>query len=156
MSILKISNQPLFVNDTITGRSFQVVYEPTLNNFRVHGEIGYTAGEQFSLLAGVTLNRYSGLSINDKAYGLLPTEVNGAVRYQALKDLLLKADIFFWDGAAYKTKTINSGKLDPAFDLNLGAEFAFLPQWKPGCSSIMCSTINMKDGTNILCLALIC
>jgi len=130
LSILKISNQPLFINDTITGRSFQVVYEPTLNNVRVHGEIGYTAGEEFSLLAGVTLNRYNGLSVNDKAYGLLPTEINGAVRYQALKDLLLKADAFFWDGAAYKTKTINSGKLDPAFDLNLGAEFAFLPQWK--------------------------
>ncbi|HEX5153360.1 MAG TPA: hypothetical protein VFW07_18040 [Parafilimonas sp.] len=130
LSILKLSNQPLFVNDTITGRSFQVVYEPTLNNVRVHGELGYTAGEQFSLLAGVTLNRYSGLSVNDKAYGLLPAEINGAVRYQALKDLLLKADVFFWDGTAYKTKTIKSGKLDPAFDLNLGAEFAFLPQWK--------------------------
>ena len=130
LSILKISNQPLFVNDSVTGRTFQVVYEPTLNNVRVHGELGYTAGEQFSLLAGVTLNRYNGLSVNDKAYGLLPTEINGAVRYQALKDLLLKADVFFWDGTAYKTKTINSGKLDPAFDLNLGAEFAFLPQWK--------------------------
>jgi hypothetical protein len=57
-------------------------------------------------------------------------EVNGALRYSILKDLLLKADVFFWDGSAYKTKTINTGKLDPAFDLNAGAEFAFLPRWK--------------------------
>lgn len=130
LSFLKMSNQPLFVNDTITGRSFQIVYEPTLNNVRAHGEIGYTAGEQLSLLAGITFNRYSSLNVNKDAYGLLPMELNGAVRYQALKDLLLKADIYFWDGAPYKTKTIQTGKLDPAFDLNAGAEFTFLPQWK--------------------------
>lgn len=130
VSFLKINDQPLFLNDTITGKSFEVVYEPSLNTLRAHGEIGYTASEQFSLLAGITLNRFSGLEVNKEAYGLLPTELNGAVRYQALKDLLLKADIYFWDGAAYRTKSIQTGKLDPAFDLNLGAEFGFLPQWK--------------------------
>jgi hypothetical protein len=130
VSFLKISNQPLFVNDTITGNSFHVVYEPSLNDIRIHGEVGYTAGEQFSLLAGASFNQYSSLTVNEKAYGLLPIEINGAVRYQALKDLLLKADVFFWDGTRYKTKAITAGKLDPAFDLNAGAEFSFLPQWK--------------------------
>lgn len=130
VSFLKITNQPLFVNDTITGKSFNVVYEPSLNDIRIHGEIGYTANEQFSLLAGASFNQYSSLSVNEKAYGLLPIEINGALRYQALKDLLLKADAFFWDGTQYQTKELQSRKLDPAFDLNAGAEFAFLPQWK--------------------------
>lgn len=130
VSILKINNQPLFINDTATGKSFQVVYEPSINNMRVHGEIGYTSGEKFSALGGITLNRYAGLDVYDKAFGLIPTEINAAIRYVAIKDLLLKADAYFWDGAAYSTKTISSGKLDPAFDLNLGAEFSFLPQWK--------------------------
>ena len=97
---------------------------------RVHGEIGYTSGEKFSALGGITLNRYAGLDVYDKAFGLIPTEINAAIRYVAIKDLLLKADAYFWDGATYSTKTISSGKLDPAFDLNLGAEFSFLPQWK--------------------------
>ena len=130
ISFLNINNQPLFVNDTITGRSFEVVYEPTLTNVRGHGEIGYTASEQFSLLAGITFNRYGGLDVNEDAFGLLPMEVNGAARYQVLKDLLLKADVYFWDGAQYRTKDLQSRKLDPAFDLNAGAEFSFLPQWK--------------------------
>jgi hypothetical protein len=130
VSFLKITNQPLFVNDTITGKSFNVVYEPSLNDIRIHGEIGYTANEQFSLLAGASFNQYSSLSENDKAYGLLPIEINGALRYQILKDLLLKADAFFWDGTQYRTKELQSRKLDPAFDLNAGAEFSFLPQWK--------------------------
>ncbi|HEY2728099.1 MAG TPA: hypothetical protein VGI61_13060, partial [Parafilimonas sp.] len=80
VSFLKIDNQPLFVNDTITGRSFNVVYEPSLNDIRIHGELGYTAGEQFSLLAGASFNQYSGLSANEKAYGLLPIEINGSLR----------------------------------------------------------------------------
>jgi hypothetical protein len=130
VSFLQISNQPLFVNDTVTGKSFNVVYEPSLHDLRLHGEIGYTMDEQFSILAGATFNQYSSLSVNDKAYGLLPAELNGSLRYSVLKDLLLKADAFFWDGAAYKTKTIQSGKLKPAFDLNAGAEFTFMPQWK--------------------------
>ena len=130
ISFLKINNQPLFVNDTITGRSFQVVYEPSLNDIRIHGELGYTASEQFSLLAGASFNQYSGLSANEKAYGLLPIEINGSLRYQVVKDILLKADAFFWDGTRYRTKVLQAGKLDPAFDLNAGAEFSFLPQWK--------------------------
>jgi hypothetical protein len=130
ISFLKINNQPLFVNDTITGRSFQVVYEPSLNDISIHGELGYTASEQFSLLAGASFNQYSGLSANEKAYGLLPIEINGALRYQVVKDILLKADAFFWDGTRYRTKVLQAGKLDPAFDLNAGAEFSFLPQWK--------------------------
>ncbi len=130
LSFLKITNQPLFVNDTITGRSFGTVYEPTLDDLRAHGEIGYTSGEQFSLLAGVTFNKYSSLSVNDAAYGLLPMEFNGSFRYQAIKDLLLKADVYFWDGTNYRGKDLQTYKLDPGFDLNMGAEFSFLPQWK--------------------------
>lgn len=130
LSFLKMNNQPLFVNDTITGRSFQIVYEPTLSNVRVHGEAGYTAAEQFSILAGITFNKYGSLSENDKAYGLIPVEFTGSVRYQGIKDLLLKADVFSWRSISYRTKNLQSKTLDPAFDLNLGAELSFLPQWK--------------------------
>ena len=59
----------------------------------------------------------------------MPIEITGALRYQALKQLLLKADAFFWDGTRYQTKAVPNGKLDPAFDLNAGAEFSILPQF---------------------------
>ncbi len=126
VSYLKINNQPLFVNDTLTGRTFNVIYEEAMHDLRIHGELGYTAGEQFSLLAGVTFNQYSNLSAGEKAYGLLPVELNGALRYQIIKDLLLKADMFFWDGTQYRTKDFQNRKLDPAFDLNTGVEFAVM------------------------------
>lgn len=128
VSYLKINDQPLFVNDTLTGRTFNILYENSMHDLRIHGELGYTAGEQFSILAGATFNQYSNLSAGEKAYGLLPTELTGALRYQIIKDVLLKADMFFWDGTRYRTKDFQNYKLDPAFDLNGGVEFAVMPQ----------------------------
>ena len=40
----------------------------------------------------------------------------------------MKSDIFFWDGTQYRTATLQTQKLDPAMDLNAGAEFTVLPK----------------------------
>lgn len=124
VSYLQMGNQPLFVNDTITGKSFVVVNESQMKDLRIHGEIGYTIQEKLSLLAGATFNQYSSLADNEKAWGLLPIEINGSLRWQVLKDFLVKSDIYFWDGAQYRGKNMESYKLDPAIDLNLGVEFS--------------------------------
>jgi hypothetical protein len=128
VSVLKFSNPALFVNDSIDGKTFKVVYDPEMKGLRLHGEIGYTVQEQFSFLAGATINQYSGLQENEKAWGLLPLEVTGALRWQLMKDLHLKSDLFFWDGARYKFKDNSTGKSKPAFDFNAGVEFAIMPK----------------------------
>lgn len=128
VSYLQFNNQPLFVNDTVTGRSFILVNEPQMKAIRIHGEIGYTVQEKFSLLAGATYNQYSALEQNPKAWGLLPLEVNASLRWQVLKDFIVKSDLFFWDGAQYRFKDMSSGKLDPAFDVNAGVEFKVAPK----------------------------
>ncbi len=127
VSYLQFSNQPLFVNDTVTGKSFQVINESEIKAIRIHGEIGYTMQEKLSLLAGVTFNQYSNLKDNEKAWGLLPIEVNASLRWQVLKDFLIKSDFYFWDGPQYRNKTLQSQKLQPAADLNLGVEFTIVP-----------------------------
>lgn len=128
VSYLKFNDQPLFVNDTITGKSFNIVNESSMKDLRIHGEIGYTVQEKFSLLAGLTYNQYSNLSDNLKAWGLLPLEVNGALRWQLFKDFTFKSDIYFWDGAQYRNKALESQKLKAAVDLNAGVEFAVMPK----------------------------
>jgi hypothetical protein len=128
ISYLQFTNQPLFVNDTITGKSFFVVNESQMKDIRIHGEIGYTLQEKLSLLAGVTLNQYSALKDNEKAWGLLPVELNGSLRWQIIKDFLVKSEVYFWDGAQYRNKAYQSQKLKPAADMNLGVEFTILPQ----------------------------
>ena len=128
VSYLLLSNQPLFTNDTITGKSFNVINESGLKDIRLHGELGYTAQEKFSFVAGATFNQYSGLVLNQKAYGLLPIELNAALRWQVLKDLIVKSDVFFWDGTQYLSKTNESLKQTAAADVNAGVEFSVMPQ----------------------------
>ncbi len=121
----KLTNQPLFINDTSLagdGKSFQVVYA-NLNVLNLGGEIGYNIEEKVSVITSLNFNQYSGLEGQRKAWGLLPLEFNTAVRYQVIKDLWLKADLFAWDGPRYLRKDGNDGKLKGAFDLNAGLEF---------------------------------
>ena len=123
----KLNNQPLFVNDTTTGlggKSFVVVYEPRINALNLAGQIGYTVQEKFSFVTSWNFNQYTGLKVHKKAWGLIPLEMNMAMRVQVIKDLWLKADVFGWTGPQYrKNDGIDNAKLKGALDLNAGLEF---------------------------------
>jgi hypothetical protein len=122
----KLTNQPLFVNDTATagaGKSFIVVNEPRINVLNIGGQLGYTIEEKFSLLTNWSINQYSGLKENKRAWGLIPVELDAAMRLQVIKDLWLKTDLFAWTGPAYKRKDGSAANLKGAIDLNAGLEF---------------------------------
>jgi outer membrane receptor for ferrienterochelin and colicin len=119
----KITNQPLFVNDTSPGKSFIVVNESQMKVLHYDGEVGYTVQEKFSMKAGFSFNHYMNLKDNVKAYGLLPLELNAAMKLQILKDLYLTSDLFAWGGEQYRKKNGKSGQLKGALDLNAGLEF---------------------------------
>jgi hypothetical protein len=122
----KLTNQPLFVNDTLTGlggKSFRVVNESQIKVVNFGGELGYAIHERLSLITGITFNQYSGLKDNAEAWGLSPLELKTALRLQIIKDLWLKTDLYAWSGAHYMKKNGSSGKLPGATDLNAGLEF---------------------------------
>src|SRR5581483_7192425 len=123
LGVVTYHNMPLFVNDTTYGNTFNIRYEPKMNDIQLHSEIAYTVGEQFSATAGFTFNNYYGLSQEKKAWGLIPLELNAALRGQIMKDLWLYTELFAWNGPRYLTKTGDNYKGDNAFDLNAGAEF---------------------------------
>ena len=126
VAYLNYSNAALLANDRIDGKSFVTLYEPEMKALRLHGEVGYTVQEKFSLLAGATISQYTGLQNNAKAWGLLPLEVTGSLRWQVLKDLQFKTDLFAWDGARYRNKAGSDQKSKAAFDLNTGVEFTVM------------------------------
>jgi hypothetical protein len=127
ISYLKYSNAALFANDTIDGKTFVVLNEPSIKDVRIHGEVGYTVQEKFSFLAGVTFNQYSNLSVYEKAYGLLPMEFTGSLRWHILKDLSFTSDVYFWDGAQYLSGG-KSFKQKAAVDVNAGLELGITPK----------------------------
>jgi hypothetical protein len=115
-------NIPLFVNDMNDGKTFQIVYEEKLNMFQSHAEVEYRVGEKFSAkgLANWTLFKPED---EKKAWGMIPLELSTQLRWELLKDLFLRADLWAWDGPRYRGKNGDSFKGDGAFDLNAGAEF---------------------------------
>jgi hypothetical protein len=119
----KITNQPLFINDTVNGKSFIVLNESQMKVLHYGGEIGYNVQEKFSLKGGFIFNHYMNLKDNPKAYGLLPLELNADMRVQILKDLYLTSDLFAWGGAQYRKKNGDNAQLKGAFDLNAGLDF---------------------------------
>ena len=123
LGLVTYHNMPLFVNDTAYGNTFQIRYEPKMNDLQLHSEIGYTIGEQFSATAGLTFNNYFNLEREADAYGLIPIELNAALRWQLLKDLFLYSELWTWTKPKYLTKSGDSFNGDNAFDLNAGAEF---------------------------------
>lgn len=122
----KLNNQPLFINDTSAagdGKSFQVVNADRINVLNLGGELGYNIEEKFSVITNLSFNQYNGLRGQNKAWGLIPLELNTAMRLQVIKDLWLKGDLFAWSGSRYMKKDGSDGKLSGAFDLNAGLEF---------------------------------
>jgi hypothetical protein len=126
----KYTNQPLFLNDTVSGKSFDVIYEPEMKSINIHGEMGYTVGEKFSLKTGLTVNKYTGVDVTNKAWGLLPLEFTTNIRLQILKDLYFKSDLYAFSSPWYRTKAEGSGKLPGALDLSAGLEFAVVKNIK--------------------------
>lgn len=129
VSLLDYNNVALFINDTLLGNTFNVLMEPSMKSLRIHGEVGYTVQEKFSLLAGVTFNGYGNQQLYNRAYGLLPLELTGSLRWNVLKELTVTSDIFFWNGAQYKTRT-EEARQKAAIDMNLGLELGITQRFK--------------------------
>jgi hypothetical protein len=123
IGIVTYHNMPLFVNDNFDGKTFEIRYEPKMNDLQLHSEIGYTVGEKFNATAGLTLNNYYNLEREKDAYGLIPVELNAAIRWQLIKDLFFYSELWTWNKPRFLGKDGNSYKGDKAFDLNAGAEF---------------------------------
>lgn len=122
-------NMPLFINDSLDGKTFRTVYSSAMEALQFHAEVGYTRGESFSATAGLTWNQYSKIKDQTRAWGLIPFEIKGAIRWEAFKDVYVKSDLYLFDGAAYQTKTKEPRKGDKGIDFNAGIEFKIADQF---------------------------
>lgn len=123
LGYMRYHNMPLFVNDTIDGKTFRILNGDIVDALQIRGEVSYTKGESFWAKAGVTINQFSKTDGQPEPWGLLPVELNGSLRWQLREDLWIRTDLFVFDGATFRGIDKTKQKGEGGFDLNLGAEF---------------------------------
>ena len=120
----------IFINDTARDdKSFLISHEATAKNIRVHGDVSYINQDKFTVTAGVTFNGYTGFKVNDKAWHTIPMEFTGSMRWWAFERLMLKGDLYFFNGGNYITKANVSKPLSGGTDLSAGAEYKINKQF---------------------------
>ena len=112
---------PLYLNDKIDGKSFTLLNESKLSDVFLHGDMSVVSQDKFTLTGALDINTYTGLKDNLKAWGLIPVKLTGSFRWNAFKQVLLKADLLAFSGVPgyFNNKETKSN----GTDLSAGAEF---------------------------------
>ncbi|MEP6594525.1 MAG: hypothetical protein ABJA71_01210 [Ginsengibacter sp.] len=116
-------NMPLFINDSSDGKSFYISNESKMNNLQLHGDLNYVSQDKFTLSAALDLNTYTGLKDNVDAWHLIPVQLTGSLRWNAFKQVLLKADVFAFSKISVLLPNNVESKLKGSADISAGAEF---------------------------------
>nr|WP_294903300.1 hypothetical protein [uncultured Lacibacter sp.] len=117
---------PLYSNKIQPGL-FEVVREGKLQAIHSQAELGFVAQDQFN--ASAKLDIYNFLNQQDEArpWHVLPVELTAALRWQPNKKIMVKSDLFAWQGPVYQKIPNGTDRLPAVFDLNAGMEFKVHP-----------------------------
>ncbi|MFT3934257.1 MAG: hypothetical protein QM726_11615 [Chitinophagaceae bacterium] len=117
----------LFVNDAGgDGKTFVPQFSPSVQAIKMHGEIGWTQGEDLNWNNTFTLTNYTKVEGQQKAWGLTPLEITSSLRWQLFKDFFLKGDLYAFGGAPYRARsgnTFKDYKGESGVDVSAGVEY---------------------------------
>jgi hypothetical protein len=122
-AFITFNNMPLFINDSLDGKSFYIKNERRLDDLQIHGDLNFINQDKFTLTAGLDLNTYTGLLDNEKAWEMYPLKISGSLRWNAFKEVLIKGDIVAFSGAKALLSTASQKNLKGGTDISAGAEF---------------------------------
>jgi hypothetical protein len=128
-AFVNYNDVPLFVNDSLDGKSFYTKNERRVDNLQIHGDMNFISQDKFTFTAGLDLNTYTGLLDNAKAWELIPLKLTGSLRWNAFKQVLIKGDILAFSGAKALLSDGSEKDLKGGTDLSAGAEFKINKQF---------------------------
>jgi hypothetical protein len=128
-AFINYNDVPLYINDSLDGKSFYTSNERRINDLQVHGDLNYINQDKFTLTAGLDLNTYTSLLDHEKPWGLFPLKLNGSLRWNAFKEVLIKGDIFAFSGAKALLADGSQKNLKGGTDISAGAEFKINKQF---------------------------
>lgn len=132
LSVIHYKQFTLFINDTTTskaGNDFLVSYEPSMSNFRLHGDATYALREKLNLTAAIDFNGYAGTDLNRKAWNTLPLECHVTADWQFKKKLRIEADFYYFAGGKYLKINNESGSIKGAADLSVSVNYQINRAW---------------------------
>jgi outer membrane receptor protein involved in Fe transport len=91
--------------------------------------VSYINQDKFTFTSGLTLNGYTNLKDNDKAWGTVPMEFTSSLRWWAFQRFMFKADLYLFGGSKYIEKGNTFKTTDGGTDLSLGAEYRINKQF---------------------------
>ncbi|MCL6524805.1 MAG: TonB-dependent receptor [Thermoflavifilum sp.] len=123
---------PLFLNDSLDGKTFYPIRESKLEAYQLHLELNYLSEESFQ--AGFRLNwmNYFHQQTAQKPWGLVPFQADIFARITAWRALQLNADLFAWSGSYYRAKDLSAHQTSGIFDMNLGAGYQINTNFEVG------------------------
>lgn len=115
-----------YMNDTSSianYKSFVLSEESRLNNFRLHGDISYHLRNRIQFNAGITINGYTGMKRNEKAWNTIPAEFNASAQWNVNERFQLTSAFYFFSGGNYLDSTKKAESFSGAADWSLGSTF---------------------------------
>lgn len=128
-AFISYTDMPLFLNDSLGGKSFYVSNESKLSNLQIHGDMNFISQDKFTITGALDLNTYTGLHDNSRAWGLIPLKLTGSFRWNAFKQVLFKGDILAFSGDKALLSNGDVKNLKGGTDLSAGAEFKINKQF---------------------------
>jgi hypothetical protein len=127
LSWQQYENLPLFLNDTMDGKNFYVLYDPKVSAISFRGSLQYQVADRFA--AGVT-GTYT--SFNEKTYERVWHEpgmqLKADMMWRPLPELTLTAYVLFMDQIYAMNELRQTVKLPTVFDAGAQAEYQFIPR----------------------------
>jgi len=116
-------NMPLFVNDSLDGKTFYTKNEEELKAFNLHAEVGYIQEEKFQVRVSLDWFNYTKQKTEVKPWGLVPFRTDAFAQYSIAKKLHLNANLYFLGSSYYQLPNKDFAKNKSAWDLNAGANY---------------------------------
>ena len=117
------SNVALYLNDTsATGNTYRVGNEARINSIKLHGELSYQNADKFYWNNSLNVQTFGSFKTFDKAYGLIPLEIQSHLRAKLFTNFYFTADLYYFEGNWYKSRR-GQDKTGTAVDLNAGVDF---------------------------------
>jgi len=126
-------NLPLFnrvLNDAQTGLKYQSIFEYRAITVELEGNLRYQFSDKLLMQNNFKYIQFNAIKVNDKAWGILPMELNSTFTWSPNKKWSFDGGLDYWSGAAFTNDNRLPYDLKNTLILNAGFTYQFTPLWK--------------------------